>query len=475
MRLAFFANREIRLLKTLASLLFALSLTTSAFAARHPRLVRPPVTQPESSYLRSAKETGAYLLSISIASGDTLSWSNSDIDSYRHPGIDNGAAGIGFFFLRLYQVTGETKYLDAAKGAANFVAASYARGEYSDHDWLAGAAGGGEYLLAMWQNTRDTRYRDAALATASWLRSHAIASGPGLYWQHTTVTKTYTGIAHGAAGVGLFFLDLFDEFHDPADLDVAKRAAAWSNQYVMPVGGDGKGLKRLVGDSYAYNGWCGGSSGWIFFLGRLAKVDPTWRDALISTANGLLNDAVASNGGDVLSWTYDSTKSSGLPIIYCHGTASSTAALAYAYSVTGDARYLGAARKGNRWMEQVAIHESTGLSWTHIDRQPIHETGYLTGTASVGHAFLRFYRVENDESALSEAKQAADYLLSIADHPASGQSRWINFTAAPADFGPPAYENGWYTGTAGVGMFLLELDATIRHSAMSNEFSAVNP
>ena len=67
---------------------------------------------------------------------------------------------------------------------------------------------------------------------------------------------------------------------------------------------------------------------------------------------------------------------------------------------------------------------------THL-RQRHAESGFLTGTASIGHVFLRMGRLDartaqpisEPVNYLEVAKAAGDYLLSIADHPKPGISR----------------------------------------------------
>src|SRR5581483_2497459 len=430
----------------------------------------------ESGSVRLAREAAAWLTAMERpVAPDGLAWAySSDNPSVTGPGIDGGASGVGFFLLRLYRATGETAFLEKAKKAANYVAARST--SIDSYDWLNGAAGCGEFLLAMHSETGDERYVNGARAYGDWLIAHAIVSGDGVHWTLPQLTRDYTGLAHGPAGVGIFLLDLYQATREQTYLDYAKRAWNWTSRYSIDAGTNAITWKRLTTDKVDYPGWCGGSTGILFFLHRLYDVtgDAAYRDALIRTANGFLATAIDSNDGR-LAWRQYGP-SSATSTIYCHGVASVAAALEDAFVVTSDARYRDAAVKAAAWIDAAAAPQTNGLSWHHDPSSAYHFTGFLTGTASIGHTYLRLYRVEKNPAYLQQAHAAAAFLESIADHPAAGQSRWLDQLNAqqPGDTAP-AYQTGWYEGAAGIGLFLLELDEADNGSGPSDFFSGVNP
>jgi rhamnogalacturonyl hydrolase YesR len=433
--------------------------------------------KPASPYLDVARQTAAWLMSIERVQGDRISWPMSMAAPSTHlTGIDVGAAGVGFFFLRMHQVTREEQYLARARGAANFVAGAYAGSGITSHDWLNGRAGGGAFLLAVWRETGEQRYLDAARAAGDWLLADAVAQNGGLFWDFPNVNNTYTGLAHGAAGVGVFLVDLHAATNEPKYLDAAKKAWTWISGFSLPLGEDGVGWKRLTRDIVPYPGWCGGATGIVYFLDKLyaATDDTTYRDALVRTANGLVNSA-RPKPEDSAAWDHYGPNS-GHGIAYCHGATSVMGALSVAFERTGDARYLDMARKAERWVGGRAVAEEAGMSWFHFDGSRYHETGLLTGTASVGHAYLRLWRIDPNPAHLARVRAAAAWLSFIANHPAPGQARWINYTQPdqPGD-DPQTYHSGWYVGAAGIGLFFLELHQTTSGVPVSNDFSGVHP
>lgn len=384
--------------------------------AQRRRAVRSPAAPGESEYVRAARGAANWITSQERSNGDALYWPVSDVFPTTYTtGIDAGASGIGFFFLRLHAVTQEAAYLAKAKGAANFVMQRASAG-LTSFDWLGGAAGAGSFLLAVHRATGEQRYLDGAKVQANYLLARAIAGSGGVYWGTVNGTRTFTGIAHGAAGVAMFLLDIHEATNDARYFEKAQQAYTWVIGHTLPAGDDGVVYKRLVQDEVAYPGWCGGTSGILLFLEKFARVtgNPLHRDALIRAANGLVNSRIPQNEGSA--WLHYGPNS-GFGLVYCHGAPSVAVALAEAARVTSDPRHLEIAREAAEFIASNAVQENPGLSWFHFKGTPLHDTGFMTGTASVGHTYLRLYRATNDTRYLELARGAAAYLLAIAEHP----------------------------------------------------------
>ena len=455
---------------------FLLLASIPITAAPRRRAVAPPGNSVvDARYLNAARAAAAWLESLERQGArGTVSWPTSESANGAATGIDLGAAGIGAFHLRLYVVTGEQRYLDKAIGAGAFVAESYAGGG-GGVDWLGGRAGGGEYLLALYDVTGDPRWLDEAKRAAASLITAGRGDAETIYWLNG---QSFTSLAHGAAGIGHFFLRLHRVAPDPQYIDVAMRASRWILQHTLPAGPNGGiTIKRVTTDAAGYMGWCGGTVGTIIFFDELARVtgDAAVADARDAMLQGLLDTAVTEGeaGALLVAWRYSPTPRGSLPIIYCHGASSTAAVLARAFLRSSDVRYSNAARGASRWLDRVAIAEPHGKSWDHIEGSPYHELGLMTGTASVGHASLELHRAFLSPGDLDRAKAAAEYLLSMAVRPAEGQMKWITRTDTVG--GNPRYETGWYMGAAGIGLFFLELHDAGRGDVRPREFSIFNP
>ena len=70
--------------------------------------------QTAQTYLIAAEKAANWLTSMENEEQNCngLSWPTSELNDDATPGLCNGAAGIGRFFLKLYQIKGEESYLD---------------------------------------------------------------------------------------------------------------------------------------------------------------------------------------------------------------------------------------------------------------------------------------------------------------------------------------------------------------------------
>src|SRR5574344_1547513 len=84
----------------------------------------------DKDYLNCAIETANWLKTLEIKTKNGKIWKNfpddqngfgRDIMLFGPTNIYSGSAGIGIFFLRLYQATKDEKYLNEAKEAANYI------------------------------------------------------------------------------------------------------------------------------------------------------------------------------------------------------------------------------------------------------------------------------------------------------------------------------------------------------------------
>ena len=429
---------------------------------------RAPAAQgskPETAYLQAARQVARQLATLQRQEAVGVSWPVSDLNPARNTGVDVGAAGIGWFHLELFKATRDSDYLVTAEQAAAYVNARQRAGQWNGPDWLAGAAGTGSFFLALHDETRNGAFLEHAVFTAEWLLQTSIATpGGGRHWKHNAaITNIYTGMYHGAAGIGLFLLDLHQRTGDARFLTAAREAAQWIAGHTVPIAAGGIGWKRLTTDTTGYHHFCGGATGIMLFLQRMLEVtgDAQYGQLLRQSADGLVSSARRS--GSTAHWSYYTDNTGNAPVIFCHGASSASLALHGAYLTLNDSRYLVTSREAAAWTLQAGKAQATTASyWPHIEGWDQFETGYQTGTASIGQAMLKLHRADPDDAYLAAAQRAGNYLLNIANRPGEGRLRWINYTnPARADW-PHEYLNGWYTGAAGIGIFLIELDTALR-------------
>ncbi|MHA2105514.1 MAG: lanthionine synthetase LanC family protein [Candidatus Hodarchaeales archaeon] len=159
-------------------------------------------------------------------------WTDSALTGYTY-----GSAGIGEVLLDAYMITNNQTYLDKAIHSVDWILkltkqitqndtlffainASTSRGwNWNISGLFTGSTGVGNYFLKLYKVTQDSIYLDYSMAIGNWL----IATMEDGYWQLGAVDFLteidmdqgyFYGLAAGSAGIGLFFLNLFDISQD---------------------------------------------------------------------------------------------------------------------------------------------------------------------------------------------------------------------------------------------------------------------
>jgi lantibiotic modifying enzyme len=117
----------------------------------------------------------------------------------------HGAAGIGLFFSRLSRIIPDSRYREAAEGAARSTAA--ALDARTSAGLCHGLAGDGGFLLDMYKATGDESFLGGARRAAHRLDGFAVAASPGWYRDEHRGGRL-PGLLRGSAGIGSFLLRL---------------------------------------------------------------------------------------------------------------------------------------------------------------------------------------------------------------------------------------------------------------------------
>ncbi|MCI0613870.1 hypothetical protein L0244_12870, partial [bacterium] len=155
-------------------------------------------------------------------------------------GMYSGFAGVGFFHLACARIFRKQRFLDYAIEVAKLLSQS----PHVDTDLFRGAAGTGWLFLALFYATRDQSFLEPAKNAASFLQETKIDFGGMFAWPiHDPrqplpaddqtygdfATQTHTGLAHGAAGICLFLLELCSLTEDAATNKLLEGAFQWLN------------------------------------------------------------------------------------------------------------------------------------------------------------------------------------------------------------------------------------------------------
>ncbi|MET0306545.1 MAG: lanthionine synthetase LanC family protein [Solirubrobacterales bacterium] len=195
------------------------------------------------------------------------------------PGLYCGESGVGWFFLRLAELTGKPGYAVAAELRARRL-----RGVHLEClDLNDGAAGLVVFLVRLGAATGDPAYLREARDIADLLvrAARPIPRGaPGCHWPTPARAggspgAPLLGLAHGAAGIALALVELAAATDDERALGVARAAAELLLAEAQPHPDGGWCWREsLHGDAMRLQGQCHGAIGVGQFFLRLARLEP---------------------------------------------------------------------------------------------------------------------------------------------------------------------------------------------------------
>jgi lantibiotic modifying enzyme len=310
-------------------------------------------------------------------------------------------------------------------------------------------------LKETYRASGDEKYRQGFLTCLGRIKAAAVEVGAGVEWGSTT------DIISGNAGTGLFLIYAARETKDAAWQDLAARAGTRLIELGRPESG---GLKWAMDPDFPrlMPNFSHGTAGIAYFL--VALYEETRRkeflDAALAGAKYLLS--VAKTEGDTCLIFHDEPDNKDLYYLgWCHGPVG-TARLFYLLSeVSGDKSWLGWVRKSANALLQSGIpEEETPGFWNNA--------GICCGLAGVGEFFLDLYKVLGDRSYLEFSKRVTARLLAKASVE-NGRMSWVQAEHRTR----PDYlfaQTGTMQGAAGIGTFLLRLDAADRAKTRSVVF-----
>ncbi|MBL4942415.1 MAG: hypothetical protein JKY81_12225 [Colwellia sp.] len=412
--------------------------------------------------LTAAIQTANWLIATATETSlDEAYWPKSNKDNSTSVGKEYGVSGVGHFFIRLYRLTNDSRYLEMAIKAGNYINNYYSTNINFSHDWLTGTSGSGIFLLDLYQETNNSSYLDTLIRAGNWLDSTKIDdSQNGSYWLHWPDNpKIYIGITHGNGGAGQFLMALHQQTQQISYLNSSISAYQWLQRQKFNIGSDAIAWKRLSYDDFYYNGWCSGAAGLVPLLKGLyqATADERYLDDIRQIGNGLIVAADSMTVGKA--WARDRESAASYFTTYCQGTAGIVDSLFDIYEIIPEQKYRDLAFDGLAWLQSTAItHEDGGIYWKVSDGYPQLATGYLMGVSSVARVFARGYKITGNTEYLEVTKQASEALLRIANRPTNEQLNWyaeIKETSVSEQLN--TVYSSWFSGAAGIGLYWIDV------------------
>jgi lantibiotic modifying enzyme len=282
------------------------------------------------------------------------------------------------------------------------------------------------------------------------LAARAGVSGRGIQWSATT------DIIAGGAGTGLFLLYAADVLRD----DRARALAVRAGDRLLELGIPEKdGLKWQMNPAFArlMPNFSHGTAGIAYFLATLHKAtrEPRFLEGAVAGARYL--QAIAKTEGNICLVPHN--QPDGLDLYYlswCHGPAG-TARLFYQLAqATGDKAWMTwVHRSANALLASGIPEQRTPGFWNNVSQ--------CCGSAGVAQFMLDLHGVTRDPKHLAFAEKMTADLVSRATRDDNG-ARWVQ---AEHRVRPELLvaQTGYMQGAAGIGMWLLRLDAQQRKRA----------
>jgi lantibiotic modifying enzyme len=424
----------------------------SGSSSAQPRFVAAAEERP---YLAAAEKAARWIISSGQKTADGLTWPVAPLVSPLEVNttLYSGTPGVVLFFGELSRATGSKEYLQLLRGGADHLAAQVpgekAAGLYE------GLAGLGFALNEAFKLTAEPKHQEAFLSVLAALREGAKKQGAGVEWNSTT------DIISGSAGIGLFLLYAAQETKDAGPLDLAARAGSRLVELGRPEAG---GLKWAMDPELPrlMPNFSHGTAGIAYFLATLyQKTKRTeFLDAALAGARYLL--AVAKTEGDTCLVFHNEPDGKDLYYLgWCHGPVGTARLFYRLWEATGDRAWLAWVRKSAHGIMTSGIPEKeTPGFWNNA--------GICCGLAGAGEFFLDLYSVTKEKAYFDFCDRITDRLFKKATLE-DGQLYWIQAEhRVRPDF--LVAQTGYMQGAAGIGMFLLKLDAVKRGQALSIVF-----
>jgi lantibiotic modifying enzyme len=402
--------------------------------------------------LESALRAERWLRSVAVKTDHGTAWPADPEDTATvQRNLYTGTPGVVLFLLELHAATSDDTVLDRARAGAADLAGTMARQESDTLDCglYTGLAGVAYTLLETWRSTGDARYRTAAEHAVQVIAASARPAGDGVEWSESD------DIISGGSGIALFLLWAAKTLEDDRLVDLAKRAGIRLAALGQPEHG---GLKWPVAPDFPnlYPNFSHGTAGVSYTLATLHGVtkEPLFLERALQGAKYL--DAVTNHDGGCKVFHHEPGGEDLYYLSWCHGGAGTARLYHRLAEVTGDAA----------WNERVAcLAEGITAMGAPVERSPGYweNISQCCGDAGVGEFFLSLERLRPGRGHLQVARRAADDIVNRASAAGDGL-KWVQ---AEHRVRPEflVAQTGFMQGAAGVGTFLLHLDAQAKGRA----------
>ena len=331
------------------------------------------------------------------------------------------------------------------------------------------------------KNNLKQHFLDNSMHIANTLIKNAIQDNKsGLKWDKyfnltdNSTSKFYFGYYYGAAGIGDYFSNLYNQTLNKTYLTFAIKAYDYINAHAITNGSFYDGFFNVPGfvfwtrsedSSIPYIGVKYGNPGINTFLFNLYF--NTQNVTYLNLAEKSLRTLMyVANEGSILNpsrngiyWNYSLVDQDTITDIV-YGNAGIVSSFLDGYKITKNETYLNIATNAIKFIiSESGITDNTtnGQRFVRFSPSPFYPftfTGYLTGASGIGSVLLDYYQITNNNDYLLFARQIGNWL-------AANEKNGLWKTGGADLLTEQPNEDGSFTGygagSAGIGIFLLDL------------------
>ena len=318
-------------------------------------------------YLEAAIQTANYIKKFEINTKEGKYWAISGAEDKKPDSIESsfldsrslyaGAAGIGYFFIQIYEATNDRTWLKEAASAGNYLVSTYEEKLSENPGIHNGTSGEGVFLKLLYDKTDDKKYLKQVIKIADDIYALATKDEAGTHW------NGYFDFI-GDGGAVLYFLL----------------------------------VAEITSDS------------------RYVKYAGEVLDSILKLSVDYGKDSIYWKLFDPHEF-FKSVPAGGIVPNFAHGTAGIVYLLTKYYQTTGDAAYLNEAIKGCNFLREIAINEGNAsiVPYIYLEEEKkaydILYLGYCHGPVGDGIAIWELYKATGDKSYLQFYKQLTEALV----------------------------------------------------------------
>ena len=389
--------------------------------------------------------------------GDALANQMTDRSIY------SGAAGVGFFFLQLYEVTGNKEYFDEAVQAGEYLLGTYKDVPKYKPGIHGGITGEGLFAEALYRKTGEQKYRDYAVTVGDIAYETAIKEDGFLHWENLV---DYMGDGSTAA----YWIDLAKLTGEQKYLEYAKELIDYILTFKTELP-DGTVYWKFF-DIHKYfpelpeggilPNFAHGTAGIVYLLTKYyeATGDKKYLEIAEAGFQFLINIAINKEDASIVPYLYLPGSEEPFDVFYlsmCHGPVGDGIVAKKLYKATKDQKYLDFYKRLSNALEQAGVtYKRSAGYWNDC---------ICCGSSGVLLHFIDGMQWTDEPKYKKLATAVADKLVGDAYKNDEG-TRWYNAWTRVMPWNVDAHI-GLYMGSAGAGSALLSLYGALTGTKVS--------